>query len=210
MLWGLQVGGWGEPHGKGFYVLEDGSKHEGEVPILLCAHALRCEGGVSPRLGRAGEASAAAHLHACCHSLRTGAPSGGVYLRGPTASATKASGRTGSLTARCVLPRVGMGQTAVLRPMRLFRPVLPRRSIILASALSRLPCAMRDARPAAGRIYVAGWQKVRGHECQRQTPGQGPILVAGELACRVLAATTPARMTWTPSTHIRTCTWAGG
>ena len=26
-----QVGGWGEPQGKGLYVLEDGSKHEGEV-----------------------------------------------------------------------------------------------------------------------------------------------------------------------------------
>jgi len=25
------VGGWGEPQGKGFYVLEDGTKQEGEV-----------------------------------------------------------------------------------------------------------------------------------------------------------------------------------
>lgn len=35
----LQVGGWGEPQGKGFYLLEDGSKHEGEV--LLDSRCVR-------------------------------------------------------------------------------------------------------------------------------------------------------------------------
>ena len=146
LLCGLQVGGWGEPHGKGFYVLEDGSKHKGEVPLVLHAHALHCEGGVSPQLGRAGEASAAPHLHVFLHSSRTGAPSGGVSLRGPTASATKASGRTGSLMARCALQRVGMGQTVVLRPVRLFRPVLPHHSIIsaMSSLVLRALCAMHD------------------------------------------------------------------
>jgi len=149
---------------------------------------VRC-GARAPRTGEQERQQHSVPLTRACAAVqeRAARRMGHLHVDQRPALRGRVEGRAASWPGpRPLLPRV-LGQRRASTGQRLFagsgRLSRSARARSFSVRATSFRCSMRNARGTAGRLHVAGWQKVRGRQCQWKAPGQGQILVAGERAC---------------------------